>query len=86
MNATQTLSSNTTLAANVTLSNLTDVVGRLRGGNNTIVLPSAPGGLPPARAAGNGKSYKQTGAGNLHRAAQVVLDLAGLAYAASHSK
>ncbi|KAK9894616.1 hypothetical protein P389DRAFT_98954 [Cystobasidium minutum MCA 4210] len=87
LSATTTFSASnsTLLAANVTISNSTDLNGRLRG-NNTAVLPSSPGGLPPARIAGSKGSFrnKQSG-GNLHRNAQIVLDLAGLAYAASRS-
>lgn len=83
MNATRTTPVNSTDSTNSTsLSNSTAVASMIRGNNTIALLPS--NGVGPALKGGPSSSQSNSmRGGNLHRAAQIVLDLAGLTYAAA---
>lgn len=84
MNATRTTLVNGTDVKNITLSNSTAIASLMRSDSTVSLLPSD--GVVPARNASSTRQRHSSNAsygGNLQRAAQVVLDLAGLTYAAA---
>lgn len=82
--ATQASQRNSTNASNSTLNNSTAVATLVRSNDTVSILP--PDAVAPDRnssTSGMRKGLDVARSGNLQRAAQVILDLAGLTYAAA---